>query len=650
MSMSFQDSIVGGTSLRIPAIQSPNFSIAAETGWAIFSNGDAYFYDLTAFGNIVAGSIVNTPIGGSTITNSTFIGGTIDDTTITFDSSGGALLMYATATENTFLTASGTWTAPAGVTAVKAECWGGGAGGGSGESSSSRSDGGGGGGSGEYAQEPSLAVTPGDVYTFTVGAGGAGGSVVTAGGTTTFPGDSVSVVANGAPSGNFVSPGTGGTGSANSIHFNGGNGGNGSGSTVPSDSAGGGGGGSPSQNNGGGTGGNASGATPGAGGSSAFGGPGGAGSAGGSAVSGVAGTVPGGGGGGGNGDISGSGAGAGGRVKLTWMTANELVGSIAPAAGTDQYGNSYVAGFAIYNGTGTVLFQAALSGNVTVGGTLGVTGVTTLGNQEVINSANTGGALAISQSVPTTGSPGTVSINESAATNNSVGVYVSGDADPRFGVTASGKISWGSGAAAVDTDLYRVTAGKLGTDTALAVGTSLVVGTTGSLGDNGVGKVDLANAATVPTTDPTGGGILYANQGVPSWRDTAGLLLGMVRAYSARSSGNLTNPGTGIAVPGASVNVVVTGSNATVQITTSFDISASAAGTAAGILHWNGMAQAAMVNFSASAAGQRSTNSETYTITGVTAGTYPAALFASSSGAATIEGTHTGMNILVIDQ
>jgi hypothetical protein len=52
--MSFGDPIVGGTTLRIPAEQSPNFDMTAQTGWAIFQDGSAYFFNVTATGVITA--------------------------------------------------------------------------------------------------------------------------------------------------------------------------------------------------------------------------------------------------------------------------------------------------------------------------------------------------------------------------------------------------------------------------------------------------------------------------------------------------------------------------------------------------------------------------------------------------------------------
>ena len=104
---------------------------------------------------------------------------------------------------------SGYWTAPAGVTSIKAECWGGGGTG----SGINGTTGGSGGGGGEYAAEPALTVTPGHSYVVTVGGPAAN---------TTFPGDSVTVTAHGGndPSGGHG--GAGGTGSTNTTHHNGG--------------------------------------------------------------------------------------------------------------------------------------------------------------------------------------------------------------------------------------------------------------------------------------------------------------------------------------------------------------------------------------------------------------------------------------------
>lgn len=293
-------------------------------------------------GTIQAGSIVNTPIGGSTITNSDWQQGTMEETTITFDTAGGQLLVYGTTTgTTTFTSGSGTWTAPSGVTSVKAECWGGGAGGGIGQFTSA--GGGPGGGGGEYSCEPKLAVTPASNYAYSVGAGGTagiiGGTAAGNGTATTMAGNSVTVTANGGKHGDFSAQtgGAGGQGSSNSIHFSGGTGGDANGN------GGAGGGSSAGTSANGGTGASTSGATGGAGGTAPSGG--GNGGAGGSNnQNGVAGTAPGGAGGGGHGGTvnqENGGAGAAGQVKLTWVTTRTLIAAVSAAAGTDSAGNKY---------------------------------------------------------------------------------------------------------------------------------------------------------------------------------------------------------------------------------------------------------------------------------------------------------------------
>ena len=55
----FTHDIAGGQgNLIIPALQSPNFSIADQTGWAIMRNGDAYFFDVTATGSVTSNTVI----------------------------------------------------------------------------------------------------------------------------------------------------------------------------------------------------------------------------------------------------------------------------------------------------------------------------------------------------------------------------------------------------------------------------------------------------------------------------------------------------------------------------------------------------------------------------------------------------------------
>lgn len=97
-------------------------------------------------------------------------------------------IKVAQATIETFTTAgtfTNGWTAPVGVTSVTAETWGGG--GGSGGGTSTTLPGGSGGGGGAYASKV-ISVTPGNSYTYVVGAAGLkdGG---TAGDNSSFTGD-----------------------------------------------------------------------------------------------------------------------------------------------------------------------------------------------------------------------------------------------------------------------------------------------------------------------------------------------------------------------------------------------------------------------------------------------------------------------------
>lgn len=186
------------------------------------------------------------------------------------------------------------------------------------------------------------------------------------------------------------------------------------------------------------------------------------------------------------------------------------------------------------------------------------------------------------------------------------------------------------------------------------VGTTLGVGSTSTLGDNGVGEIQLHNAGTVPSTNPTGGGVLYANQAVPTWRDSGGKTLGMVRTYAGRATGLLTSFTTEADIPGATVSVVVTGSNATLEVNCTWDMNCGgAAATMLGFFNWNTVDQAAQGVFIATGAGQRACVSQTYLITGITAGTYTAKLRASSTvsnASNQAGGTHTGFSVTLIDQ
>lgn len=213
--------------------------------------------------------------------------------------------------------ASTTWTAPTGVTSIQVECYGGGGGGGNGSSL----NGGAGGGGGAYAARVAVPVTPGNIYTITVGTGG---SPQVNGNDTTFVGDSsVTVTAKGGGAGVTTSIGVGGSAASSigdaGLVFAGGNGGDNTtshGATIP----GAGGGASGNDLAAGANGQDQSGGNPGLGGAGANGGGSGGHGQGGSLGGAQAGFVPGGGSGGAAGFATAN-SGAHGRIIITYTLA-----------------------------------------------------------------------------------------------------------------------------------------------------------------------------------------------------------------------------------------------------------------------------------------------------------------------------------------
>ena len=288
---------------------------------------------VTTFGPVPGGTVTVTAHGGQSAAQNSATGGaggTGSTNSVHFDggagrtasgsvgggggSSGGSSSagLSPTGTAATVFTSAGssTWTCPAGVTQVYAECWGSGGSGGTGFSTGN----GAGGSGGEYAAQY-VNVTPGNVYNYTVAAGGTAvtgtGQNGHAGASSTFTGDSgVTVTAHGGlagPAGNSAAPfPAGGSGSTNTVHFNGGAGG----------------GSSPTAGGGGSSAGVAavgnSGINSGAGGTAPTGGGNGGAGTGSGSGNGTAGSAPGGGGGGTWTSGTTSGAGAAGQVRLTY--------------------------------------------------------------------------------------------------------------------------------------------------------------------------------------------------------------------------------------------------------------------------------------------------------------------------------------------
>ena len=249
------------------------------------------------------------------------------------------------------ITTSGSYTVPCGVTSITIQCWGGGGGGGG---SNGNNNGGSGGGSGAYSSS-TIAVTAGQVYSYTVGAGGTRGVNGTswngqAGTATTFTGAAVNINAGGGTGGggNKGAIGTGGTATGGATNTNGNNG-------TLGTASGNAGGNAP---NGGGTGG-AGGVTN---------------------TSGNPGNNPGGGGGGGEkgGSNEQGGDGGDGRILLTFNGTTANAGpDQTPAACTTTAtlaGNTaanYTGAWTCLSGCGGVTITSPTSANSTVTGLTG---------------------------------------------------------------------------------------------------------------------------------------------------------------------------------------------------------------------------------------------------------------------------------------
>ena len=181
--------------------------------------------------------------------------------------------------------------------------------------------------------------------------------------------------------------------------------------------------------------------------------------------------------------------------------------------------------------TGGHINFGTTSGNFQVINCQTNTGNTFVGNtpSNVSNSAITGnstaGLLSVSNSATAAGSnTSTMQIVESNSASRSFGVRVAGDTEMRLYINAQGAAFYGSGAAASDVEFLRAAAGVLG------VSKDLLIGSTTDLGDNGVGELKLANAATVPTTSPTGGIVAYSKSGAGYMRDPNGNVFSLMDA------------------------------------------------------------------------------------------------------------------------
>lgn len=187
------------------------------SGWAIFQS-------YITSDVIVAGSITGTSIAANTITGTNIAAGTITATQIAANSitvneinnvSTGQII--AGSFNLAVITSSTSWTVPPYVYKIKVTLIGGGGGGAGADSSYNTAGGGGGAGLIKF-----FSVTPGDVYTITIGNGGGGGS---SGQASQIKLGSTVICTAGGGSGGYVTsaaiPGTGGTASGGDINITG---------------------------------------------------------------------------------------------------------------------------------------------------------------------------------------------------------------------------------------------------------------------------------------------------------------------------------------------------------------------------------------------------------------------------------------------
>jgi hypothetical protein len=320
--------------------------------------------------------------------------------------------------------------------------------------------------------------------------------------------------------------------------------------------------------------------------------------------------------------------------------AGNLILALAPTGGTDAFGNGYAPGLSA-GATGS-------SEQIVIGVSSGSPLIYFL---SAIATALNNAALQLNVSGAGTAAHDTLVIKSSQDTAHTDYVAINLNGNSNDGVTAQTSLSMAYvNVASVVTFYQLLTSAGITYPKGVTIG-----GATPGLGDNGVGEISLANAGTVPTTNPTGGGVLYSKQGVPTWRDPGGQTLGAVRTYSADSSSNLASFTAETDVPGATVSVMVTGSNATVVVNAQFDmqLGTTVGDTMTGRLSWNGADRSEQAVLIAPTVLTRVCVARSWRITGVTAGTYIAKLTATCSLSAAnnmVSSPHTGLLVTVIDQ
>jgi len=221
-----------------------------------------------------------------------------------------------------------------------------------------------------------------------------------------------------------------------------------------------------------------------------------------------------------------TGAGAGSTELAAQVVGDTNSRYNVTAAGVQNWGSgSAAADTNLYRGAAN---QLNTDDALVVGLTLTSTGDITANGRVIENSASDRTAFSAAYTATNTNNAA-YNYLANAATGRFLGISVTGDTVGRYAMLADGSMTWGpGGSTARDTNLYRAAASLLQTDQTFVSGQSiratsnLVVGASTVLGDNGVGELQLTNATTAPTTNPTGGVAVYSQAGVVKTRNPQG--------------------------------------------------------------------------------------------------------------------------------
>ncbi|HET7641152.1 MAG TPA: hypothetical protein VFK47_20755 [Ktedonobacteraceae bacterium] len=184
------------------------------------------------------------------------------------------------------------------------------------------------------------------------------------------------------------------------------------------------------------------------------------------------------------------------------MPVLDIINNTGDPAAVVQAGNPGTLQFYAQGQAPATGFQVDSAGNVTTPGT-------------VTSGAQVNASLTVN--------PGPVTIQPATSGGNALVTNVLGtDANNRFRLTADGGQAIGPGNAALDTFTGRAGVGEY------YIYANANIGTVTDLGDNGTGEIKLANAITVPTTNPTGGSVIYAVNGGVFIRDPNGTVSPLV--------------------------------------------------------------------------------------------------------------------------